>query len=387
MTVAQDGQSLVETALGFRERILAERDRIEAERRIPDDLARSLAEAGLFRLSLPAVYGGLDLTPAESMAVFEELARADASVAWCVWNGNAYWTAAQLSERAAREIFSDPNLIIANSTQPKGQAAAVTSGYRVSGRWSLVSGCQIADWMQLACIVMEGGSPRLTPAGTPQTQFMFCRRDDCQIVDTWIAGGLRGTGSHDVIVEDVFVPAEYASFFLDPLVLTADRYRFPAWTREIPGCGAIALGVARGAIETLVELAGVKRPERTNQTLAEDRGAQDRLAQAEALVQSARLFLYDAVNQVWDAVVAGGAVTLEGRARVRLATSFAVSSAVKAVDLVYLTGGATSLYATSPLDRAFRDVHGVTQHLSVHPRTMEMAGRVLFGLELDSPVF
>src|SRR5581483_11306748 len=254
MTGSTEASTLLDTVRAFRPRIEQERDRIEAERRLPLDLAKDLARAGLFRISLPAAYGGLDLTPLEGLAVFEALAQADASVAWCVWNGNAYWTIAQLSSAAGAEIFADPSVIVANSTQPKGQATVVEGGYRVSGRWSLVSGCQVSDWMQLTCIVHEDGTPRLTPAGTPQGRLMFCRAADCQIVDTWAAGGLRGTGSHDMIVQDLFVPECHASFYTDPPVLTEPRYRFPSWTREIPGCAAIALGIARGAIDALIEL-------------------------------------------------------------------------------------------------------------------------------------
>jgi indole-3-acetate monooxygenase len=386
MMNAQSAASVLDAARALRPRLLDERDRIEANRRLPDDLAKELAGAGLFRLSLPQAYGGLDLTPMASLEIFEELARTDASVAWCVWNGNAYWTATQMSETAAREVFSDPLVIVANSTQPKGRALEVEDGYQVSGHWSLVSGCQISDWIQLTCVVFDGDQPRLTPAGTPQTRFIFCRRDNCEIVDTWTAGGLRGTGSHDVVVRDLFVPGRYAASFLDPPRLADPRYRFPSWTREIPGCGAIALGIARGAIDALVELARIKRPERSAQTLSEDRGAQARVAQAEALVSSARLFLFHAVADLWTDVVNGGEASAAGRARVRLASCHAITSAVQAVDLIYLTGGASALYTTSPLERAFRDVHAMTQHIAVHPRVMETVGRVLFGLEPETPV-
>jgi alkylation response protein AidB-like acyl-CoA dehydrogenase len=387
MATTASGPSLLDAARILRPRILAARDAIEADRRLPTDLAQDLAAAGFFRLSLPAVYGGFDLTPFESLAIFEELARADASVAWVVWNGNAFWNATQLAPAAAQEIFADPQAIIANSTQPKGRADVVTGGYRLSGRWSLVSGCQLAQWLQLSGIVHEHGSPRLTPAGTPQMRFFFCRADDCEIVDTWTAGGLRGTGSHDVVVRDCFVPEHHASFFLDPVVLPEARYRFPSWSREIPGCGAIALGLARTAIETLVDLAATKRPERATQPLREDHGAQSRLAQAEALVASARLYLFDAVEGLWAEVLASGEASVAGRTRVRLATWHAVTSAVQAVDLMYLTGGATSLYTSGPLERVFRDVHALTQHIVVQPRIAEAAGRILFGLPPESPVF
>jgi indole-3-acetate monooxygenase len=150
--------------------------------------------------------------------------------------------------------------------------------------------------------------------------------------------------------------------------------------------GTMALGIARSAIEALIELAGGKRHERTSQPLAEDRGAQTRLSQAEALVRSARLFLFETVERVWHDVLAGREATVEARAQGRLASWHAVTSACQAVDLVYLTGGATSLYATCPIERAFRDVHAITQHIGVQPRNLETTGRVLFGLEPDVPL-
>src|SRR5262245_46411289 len=132
---------LLATAHEFRARIVSQRDVIEASRRLPEALARELAHAGFFRIFLPTAYGGLDMTPMEGIAVFEELAKADASVAWCVWNGNTHWTAAQLSPEAAHAMHQDPEAITANSTRPSGKAHVVQNGYRVIGRWSLVSGC------------------------------------------------------------------------------------------------------------------------------------------------------------------------------------------------------------------------------------------------------
>lgn len=386
MVNSGEATKLMEAAKAFRPRILAERDRIEAGRRLPEDLTRTLARAGFFRIFLPSAYGGVDLDPMEAMEVFEELARADASVAWCVWNGNVHWTTARLSNEVAQAIFADPDMILANSTRPSGRAEMVDGGYRVSGRWSLVSGCQLSAWFILMCSVHEEGKPRLTPSGAPEFRFMLCAAADCDIVDTWTAGGLRGTGSHDVVVQDRFVPAPYGSFHTDPIVLTGPRYKVPALSRVVPGLGAMALGIARSAIEALVDLAGEKRHERTSQPLSEDRGAQTRLSQAEALVRSARLFLFDTVDRMWHDVLAGREATVEARTQVRLASWHAVTSAVQAVDLVYLTGGATSLYATCLIERAFRDVHAITQHVGVHPRILETAGRVLFGLEPDIPM-
>jgi alkylation response protein AidB-like acyl-CoA dehydrogenase len=380
------GPELLEIARRFSPRIIADRDRIEAARRLPDDLARALAREGFFRISLPAAYGGLDLAPADALQIFEELARADASVAWCVWNGNTHWTAAQLSPQAARAIYPGPHAITANSTRSSGQAHVVPGGYRVSGRWSLVSGCELPAWMVLLCVIHIDGKPRLTPAGVPEIRFMLLPIGDCEIIDTWSVGGLRGTGSHDVAVRDVFVPEDFGSGFSDPHVLPERHYRLPPFSRVIPGLGAMALGIARTAIDSFCEIAGAKTPERTTQMLRQNHGAQVRVSQAESLVQSARLFLFDSVDRLWRALLSTGEVTMQSRAQVRRAASHAVSSAVQAVDLLYLGAGANSLYVQCPLERAFRDVHAITLHIGVHPRVLESTGRILLGLEPDTPL-
>jgi alkylation response protein AidB-like acyl-CoA dehydrogenase len=378
--------ALLEVARRFRPRILAEGDRIEASCRLPEDLARELAHAGFFRIFLSAAYGGLDLTPMEGLEIFEELARADASVAWCVWNGNTHWTAAQLSSEAAGTIHANPDVITANSTRTSGKAQVVPGGFLVNGRWSLVSGCELGTWMVLLCIIHEDGKPRLTQIGAPESRFMLLPSDACEIIDTWNVGGLRGTGSHDVVVRDRFVPNSYGSGFTDPHVLPEPRYRIPPFSRVIPGLGAMALGIARTAIETFNEIAGAKTPQRTTQMLRDNHGAQVRVSQAEALVRSARLFLFDTLERLWRPLIATGEVTMEARAHVRLAASHAVSSAVQAVDLLYIGAGASALYTNCPLERAFRDVHAITQHIGVNPRVMETTGRVLFGLEPDTPL-
>jgi alkylation response protein AidB-like acyl-CoA dehydrogenase len=189
-----------------------------------------------------------------------------------------------------------------------------------------------------------------------------------------------------VVVRDVVVPSNFGSGFTDPHVLSEARYSIPPFSRVIPGLGAMALGIARSAIDTFGEIAGVKTPQRTTQMLRENHGAQVRISQAESLVRSARLFLFDSLNRLWNALTTTGDVTMEARAHVRLAASHAVANAVQAVDLLYIGAGASSLYAGRPLERAFRDVHAITLHIGVHPRVMETTGRVLLELEPDTPL-
>ena len=194
---------------------------------MPEGLARELARQGFFRIFLPEAYGGLDLAPTQGLEVLEELARFDASVAWCVWNGNTHWIAAQLSPEGARAVHAKADVVTANSTRASGVAEAVAGGFRVNGRWSLVSGCELGTWMVLLCVVHEDGKPRLSASGAPQTRFVVVPASDCQIIDTWTVGGLRGTGSHDVAVKNVFVQASHAAGFTDAYVLPQPRYRFP----------------------------------------------------------------------------------------------------------------------------------------------------------------
>src|SRR5262245_19964985 len=305
MVMSEAATTLIEAARALRPRIVAERDRIEADRRLPEDLTRELAHAGFFRIFLPAAYGGLDLSPVEAIEVYEELARADASVAWVVWNANTHWTTVRLAQEVAHEIFADPHMFLANSNRPTGQAEVIEGGYRVNGRWALVSGCELSAWCILMCIVYEDGQPRLTPSGAPESRFMLCPTAACEIIDTWTVGGLRGTGSPVVVVRELLVPARYASFPPDPLVLPGLRYQFPPSARNTPGLGAMALGIARSAIEALVDLAAEKRHERTRQSLREDRGAQPRLAPAEALVRAARLYLCDPIRRLWAEALVG----------------------------------------------------------------------------------
>jgi indole-3-acetate monooxygenase len=236
------GAELLSVAKGLRAHIISQRDVIEASRRLPEELAGELARAGFFRISLPSAYGGLpsaygglDMTPADGIAVFEKLAKADASVAWSVWNGNTHWTAAQLSPEATHVIHADPNVIIANSTRPSGQAQVIENGYRVTGRWSLVSGCELASWMVLWSVVHQDGKPRLASSGGPDIRFMLLPAEQCEIIDTWTVGGLRGTGSHDVAVHDAFVPAAFGSDFFDPYSCLSPSIVFRLSAALFPG--------------------------------------------------------------------------------------------------------------------------------------------------------
>ena len=385
MREAEIDNSLLEVARRFRPRILAEADRIEASRRLPEDLARELAHAGFFRIFLPKRFMAGSISRQWKRWRFTKnwhgrTPRSRGACGTGIRIGLPPNSPLRLRERSTPTPMSSPRTVPA----PRGRRRSSLADSLVNGRWSLVSGCELGTWMVLLCVVHEDGKPRLTQIGAPENRFMLLPSEACEIIDTWNVGGLRGTGSHDVVVREVFVPNSYGSGFTDPHVLPEPRYRIPPFSRVIPGLGAMTLGIARTAIETFTEIAGAKTPERTTQMLRYNHGAQLRVSQAEALVRSARLFLFDTVERLWRPLIATGEVTMEARAHVRLAASHAVTSAVQTVDLLYIGAGASALYTSSPLERAFRDVHAITQHIGVNPRVMETTGRVLFGLEPDT---
>ena len=208
---------------------------------------------------------------------------------------------------------------------------------------------------------------------------------EVEILDTWTVAGLCGTGSHDMVVTDAFVPASRAvSLVTDPPRQPGPLYAFPLFGLLAVGIAAVALGLGRAAVDELTDLAGVKVPTGSRRRLAQRSAVQADVAQAEARLRSGRAFLLDAVGAAWTSACAGDAISLEQRALLRTAATHATREAAATVDLAYEAGGGTSVYATSPLQRHFRDVHVVTQHVMVAPATYELAGRVLLGIPTDT---
>lgn len=387
MSTAPTGDALRDVAHDLRARIADAAATIEQQRRVPPALVAEMARAGLFRMLVPRDAGGLEVEPRVMLDVLEEVACGDGSAGWAVMIGATTGViAAYLPEPAASEIFAaTPDGVTGGVFHPRGRAAVVDGGYRVSGRWPLASGCQHCAWLLGGCIVMADGKPKLRESGAPEARMMIFPARDAQIIDTWNVSGLRGTGSHDIAVEDLFVPAERSVWFsTDPVRRGGALYAFPVFGLLALGIASVALGIARGAIDDILELAGAKVPTGSRRPLAERPATQATVAQATALVAASRAHLHATVDEVWRTATSGGAVALEQRARLRLAATQTVRDAARAVDLAYECGGATSIYAESPLQRRFRDVHVATQHILVAPATYELAGRVLLGLPADT---
>jgi alkylation response protein AidB-like acyl-CoA dehydrogenase len=337
---------------------------------------------------VPIEYGGLETDPITSMQVVEAVAEADAAAAWNLMIGATYgiW-AAFLPEASAREVYGAKDAIVAGALRPSGVARATTGGYQVSGRWAFASGIDHCAWWNGGCIVHESGAPCPTDTSAPQTVLVFFRATDGERIDTWDTGGLRGTGSHDYAVRGLFVPKERTFAFDASPRVPGLLYRLPCQALLDSAMAAIPLGIARTAIDTLIELAATKRPARSDQPLAERLTIQAEVGRAEALYRSGRAFLYDSVAEAWAAVQAGREIGVTHLALLRLARTHAVHAAVQAIDLMYTAAGGTSVYTHNLLERCFRDAHTVTQHVSMNPANYEVSGRVFLGLGPDRPLY
>jgi len=361
-------------------------DETERGRRLPAELVERLASAGIFRMLVPERIGGEEAEVAIMIRVIEELSRADGSTGWCAMIGaTSGVTAAYLPEEQGRAIYGVPGAVTGGVFAAHGRAVAAGGGYRVTGRWPFASGCQHCGWLMAGSVVIEDGRPRLLPSGLPDSRLMFFPRSEARILDTWDVSGLRGTGSHDIEVADAFVPhARSVSIITDRPREQGPLYRFPVFGLLALGGAAVALGLARASVEELDRLAASKVPTAGRRRLCERGVAQVERARAEALIGAARAFLFEAVEEAREAASAASEIPVDRRARLRLAATHATLAAAEAVDLMYNAGGGTSVYAGSPLQRLFRDVHVVTQHTMIAPATLELVGRLLFGLDTDT---
>jgi indole-3-acetate monooxygenase len=378
--------SILTTARDLHPVLRARSDEIEKARRLPADIAQILARAGLFRLMIPKSLGGHELEPATSLETLETIAEADASVGWCVMiAATSAMKAAYLEPAVAREIYGDPSSISGGVFAPMAKAVPEGDGYRVNGRWSWVSGAANCQWLSGGAIIVEDGKPKLLPNGFPDSRMVIFPAARAKLLDTWHVAGLNGTGSCDMVVEDLLVPRAYSvSIISDKPREPGALYRFPSFGLLAAGIAAVMLGNARAAVSDLVELANAKKPAGSRRTLAERSGAQASLAEAEAKLRSARAFFYEAIGEAWTKTVAGDALETSDRAALRLAATYATRTSAEVVRMMYDLGGGSALFLSSPLQRRFRDAHAGTQHMMTAPQTYELTGRVLMGLPTDA---
>jgi len=387
-TSTENATTPLARARGLRPDILGQRAEIEAGRKLPASLVERMREAQMFELWLPSAFGGPELPPADFVAVIEELSRADGAVGWCATiAGVCNLLAGSLPEPVAREIFKDRKSV-AGTVNPTGKAVAVEGGYRVTGRWAYGSGIDHSSWIVGNCVVHDGDEPRRRASGAPEMRFVLFPRSQVEVIDTWRVSGLRGTGSHDFRIDDVFAPeAHSVPAFVSTGVQPGTLYKMPMMGLFAISLAAVVLGIARGAIEALLELAPAKTPVGSPSTLSEKPIAQMQIARAEALVRASRAYLLAAIEEEWDEVASGKPPSMEKRAGVRMACTYAAEACTEAVDIVYKLAGGSAIQESGKIERCFRDIHAATQHIGLGAGNYELAGRVLLGLDPGTPRF
>jgi indole-3-acetate monooxygenase len=352
--------------------------RTERERALPQALVDELCATGLMRAGAPTALGALEASPGTTLGGAERIARGDASAGWCVSiAATSSLLSAYLPERGASEIFGDPDAMAAGVWAPRGRAVIVDGGLRVSGRWSFCSGISHSEWLFAGCVLddrqADTEGPILRVAALPTA--------DLEVLDTWHTSGLRGTGSHDAVADDLFVPDRHVLSLLDtgPRI-DAPLYRFPIFGFFALSIAAAALGNARGAIDDLSELAAGKTAQGSSRVLAERPATQAAVGEAEAALRAARALYYEAIEEAWAAAQQEDPVEESLRLGLRLAATHAVRTSAEVARSMYDLGGGTAIYDDSPLQRRFRDAHAATAHFQVNPATWELTGRLLLGL-------
>ncbi|WP_156935282.1 acyl-CoA dehydrogenase family protein [Pseudonocardia spinosispora] len=345
----------------------------EQRRALAPKLVDRLKDSGLLRCALPAEHGGPGASPAEILRAAETVARGDASAGWCVSiNATSGLLAGYLPASGAAEVFGDPRSVACGVWAPRGRATRVDGGLSVSGQWGFCSGVTHSDWMFGGVVVGET-DPVIRVVAMPVSEL--------RILDTWHTSGLRGTGSHDVVADQLFIPERRVLSVLEgPGQDAAALHRFPIFGFFGLSIAVAALGNARAAIDDLIEVAGAKRSLGSSRTLAERTQTQADVARAEAALRAARLLVYDAVDQAWLQARGSAPVSEQAKLDLRMAATHATRTSAEVAASMYDLGGASAIYEGSSLQRRFRDAHTATAHFQVNPATYELFGRILLGL-------
>lgn len=362
---------------------IAERAReIEKERGVPKDLLDKLTAAGCFRLLLPTSVGGLDADLPSAMRVFEQLCRADASVGWIAMLGSTTWIdIAQMPKKTLDTMYAKgPDIFLSGVISPMGaKVTKADGGWRVNGRWTFASGCRHAQWIY--------GNTIENPETFAMRVVLFSS-DEVKIEDTWHVSGMAGTGSHDVVADNVFVPADRSYPMCDDEPnLPSSFLRIPPpviLSLEIASC---ALGIAQGALDDVIALARKKVPLLDSSALSANPLFQHRLGTAEVSLRAARSLLYAEAADAAATARSGGNFDPERRARMRSAATFAATTAATVVDTAQSAAGGSSVYLSNPLQRRLRDVHALTQHFLIKQETFTASGAVLAGAKAQLKFF
>jgi alkylation response protein AidB-like acyl-CoA dehydrogenase len=386
-----DAQPVVQAAAAMRPMLRDYQEEIEREQRLPRALFEQLRDAGFYRMVIPRTLGGLQVDPLTYTRVVELLAEGVGSVGWNIANNSiGQLVTLGMPDEGVQEVHGQgtPSVMAGTAVQGGGQAVPVEGGYRVNGRWTFGSGCQESSWMLASFQILDDGQPRKrADGGSLYWRGVFPRAEATIIPGSWDVAGLRGTGSFDWTVENVFLP-ERRTMVHAGVPLDNQWARWPGLTYALPSQAwvgphhsSVITGIARAGIDALIALAVEKTPRGRTGMLCENPQVQEAVGRADAVLNAGRVYRSATIAELWNTIAAGGETTLEQRARCRLASTNAADAARQAMDLVYRWGGSTSFKRPTRLAECWRDLHVVGQTVTVGPEWYPIAGRALLGMD------
>ncbi len=365
-------------------------DEAQTLRRCPTWVIDELIDAGMFRFTLPRELGGENASVGQTIEVIEAISAIDASVGWNVMLGseiNAMAAGGMAKELAAEVYLDNPRVVMCGGggpgTMPSRAVEQPDGSYKVWGQATFISGCHNATWCFIVAPVFVDDDIKIVN-GAPVVKLWFLHRDQWEILDTWDVAGLRGSGSHDVVTDGGIVPARFAEVDLVTVPPLYDNpvFRIPVPLRLAYNKAAVAIGVARGALDEFAVLANTKTPLMSSTPLRDRPVAQQRMGEGEAVLRSARAFLFEAMGQIEDELWAGRDAPSGERTQIaRLACTHAANASMQVVDSIHNAAGTSAIRMDSPLERKLRDAHGCATHRWVaHPLYAEL-GKIFLGHE------
>lgn len=362
-------------------------ERIDAGNELPPDVLDAMFKARLFKLILPRSLGGAELTPVEYVQCVEAVAEGDASAAWCMNQGSGCsMAAAYTSPEIAREVWGGARDVLAWGQGPGAKAIRAPGGWRVTGSWSFASGSRHATWLGAWCPSFEAdGTPCVRPDGKHWERTLLMPRRVAKIDDVWGVLGLRGTGSDTYAVQDLFVDdahcltREYGPERRESGYL----YRFQSMQLYAGGFSSVALGVARGMLDSFIALAKTKSQAWSSEKMRDNHSIQHIIGYWDAAWKSARAGLHQTLRTAWDDVVARGELSLEQKIGIRQATTYAIHVSRDLCHAVFHEAGATAIFNNQPFERRLRDINSVSQQTQGRRTHFETIGLYRLGGEPD----
>ena len=375
------GFGLIERAQALAPLIAGEADEIERTRRLTQPVVSALIENGLYRVLLPQSVGGAEAPPEIFMQMLEEVAKADASTAWCLGQCTVCAiTAAYLDPDAAREVFAEPNGILAWGAIAH-EVQAVPGGYRATARWDFASGSRQASWLGAHVQIVEAdGTRRRKPNGAPEVRTILFPVASATMHDVWDVIGLSGTGTDSYSVDNLFIPEKFAALRDDPAALRekGPLYRLTTYIMFGLGFAAVSLGVARATLDAAVDLARGKETVGLK-AMRENSAVQGAIGRTEGNLRAARAYLYAAANEAWRDLTRTGNLTEDHRIALRLASTWTIHQAAAVVDTAYHMAGATAVFSANRFERRFRDMHAIAQQIQARDTHYEDVGKAVLG--------